>query len=430
MDVSGWVWAATAVFVVGLIVFDFFAHVRTPHAPTFQESARWSIFYIALALVFGVVIGIVWGWGPGTEYFAGYITEKSLSVDNLFVFLIIMTKFAVPREYQQKVLLVGVVIALILRTVFILAGAAAIEQFSWVFYIFGAFLVYTAVKLGPRAPRRRAPGADASSATASRSACSSACVPTTDEYHGDRLTVRIDGKRFFTPMLVVMVAIGSTDVLFALDSIPAIYGLTEEPYIVFTANAFALLGLRQLYFLIGGLLERLVYLSQGLAMILGFIGVKLVLHALHVNELPFINDGEPVEWAPEIPIWLSLTVILGTLVVATVASLVKTRNDATRTRLVDRELRTARWMSPPGLGGLARARRRAARRRRRRRRPSAARARPPPSACATWPSTSASRCCSGSACWVDVRRRVRGRSSTPAGSPSTRCRWTTCSCSC
>jgi tellurite resistance protein TerC len=326
MDVSGWVWASTAVVIVGLIVFDFFAHVRTPHAPSFSESVRWSIFYVALALVFGVVVGTVWGWDFGTEYFAGYVTEKSLSVDNLFVFLIIMTKFAVPREYQQKVLLVGVVIALILRTVFILLGAAAIEQFSWVFYVFGAFLVYTAVKLArehhdPDHPEDEKLGEGLAVRTLKR------FVPTTDEYHGDRLTARVDGKRVLTPMLVVMVSIGATDVLFALDSIPAIYGLTEEPYIVFTANAFALLGLRQLYFLIGGLLDRLVYLSQGLAVILGFIGVKLVLHALHVNELPFINGGEPVEWAPEIPIWLSLTVILGTLAVATVASLLKTRHD-------------------------------------------------------------------------------------------------------
>lgn len=327
MDVSAWVWAVTAVAVVGLIIFDFFAHVRTPHAPSFQESVRWSIFYIVLAILFGIGLGIVSGWDFGSQYFAGYITEKSLSVDNLFVFLIIMTKFAVPREYQQKVLLVGVAIALVLRTIFILAGAAAIEQFSWVFYIFGAFLVYTAVKLArehhdPDHPEDEKVGDGLAVRWFKR------VVPTTDQYHGDKLSVRIDGKRFFTPMLVVMVAIGSTDILFALDSIPAIYGLTQEPYIVFTANAFALLGLRQLYFLIGGLLERLVYLSQGLAVILGFIGVKLVLHALHVNELPFINGGEPVEWAPEIPIWLSLTFILGTLAVATVASLLKTRKDA------------------------------------------------------------------------------------------------------
>lgn len=324
MDIAPWVWLVSAVGIIGLIVFDFFAHVRVPHEPTFSESARWSIFYIALALIFGVVIGMVWGWQFGTEYFAGYITEKSLSVDNLFVFLIIMTKFAVPRELQQKVLLVGVVIALVLRTVFILLGAAAIEQFSWVFYVFGAFLIYTAIKLArehhdPSHLEDDPAGDGLAVRTLKR------LVPTTDHYDGDRLTTVIDGKRHITPMLVVMVAIGSTDLLFALDSIPAIYGLTDEPYIVFTANAFALLGLRQLYFLIGGLLERLVYLSQGLAVILGFIGVKLVFHALHTNEVPFINGGEPVEWAPEISIWFSLLFIIGTLTVATVASLIKTR---------------------------------------------------------------------------------------------------------
>jgi len=327
MSVDLWVWIATGVAIVGMLVFDFFAHVKTPHAPSFREAATWSTVYIVLAIVFGIGLGMVWGWDHGTEYFAGYVTEKSLSVDNLFVFLIIMTKFAVPREFQQKVLLVGVAIALVLRTVFILLGAAAIEQWSWVFYIFGAFLVYTGIKLGrekhdegelEHAGERK----DGLAVTLMKKV-----LPTTDEYHGDRLTTRIDGKRLITPMLLVMVAIGATDVLFALDSIPAIYGLTQEPYIVFTANAFALLGLRQLYFLIGGLLERLVYLNKGLAFILAFIGLKLVFHAMHVNELPFINGGEHIEWAPEIPTWLSLLVILGTLTVATVASLVKTRRD-------------------------------------------------------------------------------------------------------
>jgi len=327
MSVDLWVWLATGVAIIAMVLFDFFAHVRTPHAPTFREAAIWSSIYIGLAIVFGLGLGAVWGWDHGTEYFAGYVTEKSLSVDNLFVFLIIMTKFAVPRAFQQKVLLVGVVIALVLRTVFILAGAAAIEQWSWVFYLFGAFLVYTGVKLGreKHEPNEVQDADERGDGLAVR--LLKRVVPTVDEYHGDRLTTRIDGKRFITPMLVVMVAIGSTDVLFALDSIPAIYGLTQEPYIVFTANAFALLGLRQLYFLIGGLLERLVYLSQGLAVILSFIGVKLVLHAMHTNELPFINGGEHVEWAPEIPTWLSLLVILGTLTVATVASLAKTRRD-------------------------------------------------------------------------------------------------------
>ncbi len=327
MSVDLWVWIVTGVAIVGMVLFDFFAHVRTPHAPSFREAATWSAIYVGLAIVFGVGLGFVWGWDHGTEYFAGYVTEKSLSVDNLFVFLIIMTKFAVPREFQQKVLLVGVVIALVLRTVFILLGAAAIEQWSWVFYIFGAFLVYTGVKLAKEKhdDDELAHAGEEKDGVAVR--LLKRVFPTVDEYHGDRLTTRIDGKRFITPMLVVMVAIGATDVLFALDSIPAIYGLTQEPYIVFTANAFALLGLRQLYFLIGGLLERLVYLNKGLAFILAFIGLKLVFHAMHVNELPFINGGEHIEWAPEIPTWLSLLVILGTLTVATVASLAKTRRD-------------------------------------------------------------------------------------------------------
>lgn len=326
MYVSALVWAVTALVIVGMIVFDFYAHVKTPHEPTFKESAWWSAGYVGIALLFGLYVVYHWGWTYGAEYYAGYVTEKSLSVDNLFVFLIIMTRFAVPRIYQQKVLLVGVVIALILRTVFIFLGAAAIEQWSWVFYVFGGFLVFTAIKLAKEA------GEDPEEAVKEQKdglliRGMKRFVPSTDEYHGDRLTVRIDGKLHLTPMLMVMVAIGSTDLLFALDSIPAIYGLTEEPYIVFTANAFALLGLRQLYFLIGGLLDRLVYLSIGLAIILGFIGVKLVLHALHTNQVPFINDGQPVHWGPEISTAFSLTFIIGTLVVVTIASLLKTRKD-------------------------------------------------------------------------------------------------------
>jgi tellurite resistance protein TerC len=325
MGVPTWVWFVTVAGVLVLVVFDFYAHVRTPHEPTFRESAIWSAVYIALAIVFGIGLLLVWGPGHGGEYFAGYITEKSLSVDNLFVFLIIMTRFAVPRQYQQKVLLVGVAIALFLRGLFIWAGAAAIAEFSWVFYIFGAFLVYTAVKLAREDHDSEAPQEYHENRVLR---LVRRALPTTNEYHGDRLTVVQAGKRLVTPMLIVMIAIGSTDVLFALDSIPAIFGLTKEPYIVFTTNAFALLGLRQLYFLLGGLLQRLVYLSEGLAFILAFIGVKLILEALHTNELPFINGGEHVTWAPEIPIWLSLTVILGTLVIATVASLVSTRRTA------------------------------------------------------------------------------------------------------
>jgi tellurite resistance protein TerC len=325
MDVPTWAWAATVLGVLVLFAFDFFAHVRTPHEPSFRESAAWSSIFIALAVLFGVGLMLAWNPSRGGEFFAGYLTEWSLSVDNLFIFLIIMTRFGVPRQHQQKVLLVGIAIALFLRGMFIWAGAAAIAEFSWVFYLFGAFLVYTAVKLARE-------DHDSESAGEYREnrflRVVRRVVPSTPEYHGDRMTVRIAGRRLATPMLIVMVAIGSTDILFALDSIPAIFGLTKEPYIVFTANAFALLGLRQLYFLLGGLLRRLVYLSEGLSVILAFIGVKLVLEALHTNELPFVNGGENVGWAPEIPIWLSLAVILGTLTVATVASLASTRRTA------------------------------------------------------------------------------------------------------
>lgn len=325
MDVPSWVWAATVAGVLGLLVFDFYAHVRTPHEPTFRESGFWSAVYIGLAILFGVGLLLIWGPAHGGEYFAGYVTEKSLSVDNLFVFLIIMTRFAVPRAYQQKVLLVGVAIALLLRGLFIWAGAAAIANLSWVFYIFGAFLIYTAVKLAREDHDSEAPEEFRENRLLR---LVRRVVPSTPEYHSDRLTVVKAGRRLATPMLIVMVAIGSTDVIFALDSIPAIFGLTKEPYIVFTTNVFALLGLRQLYFLLGGLLQRLVYLSEGLSVVLGFIGVKLVLEALHTNEVPFVNGGEPVAWAPEIPIWLSLAIILGTLTVATVASLITTRRAA------------------------------------------------------------------------------------------------------
>ena len=322
LDIPLWVWLATAAGVVGLIVFDFYAHVRTPHAPTFRESAIWSSVYIALAIAFGIGFLIVVGPTHGGEFFAGYITEKSLSVDNLFVFLLIMTSFRVPREFQQKVLLVGVAIALVLRTIFILLGAAALERYSWIFYIFGAFLLWTAWKQAKPEDHSEdtVPGGKLLERITRR-------LPTVDDYHSDRLSVKINGKRFITPMLIVMIAIGFTDVVFALDSIPAIFGLTSEPYIVFTANAFALLGLRQLYFLIGGLLERLIYLAQGLAIILAFIGVKLIFEAMHVNELPFINGGKSISWAPEISIAVSLIVILGTLVIVTVASLWRSRRN-------------------------------------------------------------------------------------------------------
>ncbi|PZE39761.1 TerC family protein [Curtobacterium sp. MCPF17_031] len=317
MDVPLYVWLITIAGILALLVFDFFSHVRTPHVPHIRESAFWSVVYIALAILFGVGVWVFGGGQAGGEYFAGWLTEKALSVDNLFVFLIIMTTFAVPKEFQQKVLLVGVAIALVARGVFIALGVTIIENFSWVFYLFGLLLFWLAWSQAKGGDEHGAEDGDSKLIRLLRRV-----IPTSDHFDGDRMTTRVNGKRLFTPMLLVMVSIGLTDVLFALDSIPAIFGLTQDAFIVFTANAFSLLGLRQLYFLIAGLLERLIYLGQGLAVILAFIGVKLVFHALHVNEVPFINGGQHVEWAPEIPIWFSLGFILVTITVATVASLV------------------------------------------------------------------------------------------------------------
>ncbi len=328
MDVTLTTWLITIAVIAGFFVFDFYAHVRTPHAPSLKESGFWSAFYIAISIVFGFIVWWIWGRTFSGEFFAGYVTEKALSVDNLFIFVIIMASFQVPKEFQQKVLLIGIAMALVMRGLFIWAGAAAINNFSWVFYLFGIFLLYTATKLIiDHAKSNDHEDEDRSDSFIIRQV--KRVLPTTEEYDGDKLITKIDGKRFATPMLLTLVAIGLTDLLFALDSIPAIYGLTQEPYLVFTANAFALLGLRQLFFLIGGLLERLVFLSYGLSLILAFIGVKLVFHALHENELAFINGGEHVESLPDISTGFSLTVIVGVLVVTTVASLVKTRGQRT-----------------------------------------------------------------------------------------------------
>jgi tellurite resistance protein TerC len=324
MGVSTAVWVITCLAILGLFVFDFFAHVRVAHEPTFKESASWSAFYIGLAIAFG--FGVWWYWGGqfGGEYFAGYVTEKALSVDNLFVFTVIMTSFAVPRIYQQKLLLIGIVMALIMRAGFIALGAAAIARYSWVFYLFGIFLILTAVKLARESGHEQEVEKERDSRIV---ALVSRFIPVSDDYDRDKFLTKVDGKRAATPLLLALVAIGFTDLLFALDSIPAIYGLTEEPYIVFTANAFALMGLRQLYFLIGGLLDRLVYLSIGLSIILGFIGLKLMLHALHKNTLPFINGGQYVD-VPEISTGLSISVIGVVLLITTVASLIRTRGRA------------------------------------------------------------------------------------------------------
>jgi tellurite resistance protein TerC len=325
VDVSTTTWFVTIAVLLAVIVADLFVIGRRPHEPSMREATSWVLLYVGLAVIFGIGIGLTAGGQYAGEFFAGWLTEYSLSIDNLFVFVIIMSRFAVPRQYQQTVLLVGIVLALVFRGIFIALGAAAISSFSWVFYLFGAFLIWTAVGLARHGEDDESDYQENALIRAARR-----ILPTTREYHGVKLVVRVDGKRLVTPMLIVMIAIGTTDVLFALDSIPAIYGLTKEPYLVFTANAFALMGLRQLYFLIGGLLKRLVYLSYGLAVVLGFIGIKLILEALHTNELPFINGGEPVSWAPEIPIWLSLTVIFGTILVTAIASLLKTRRDTRR----------------------------------------------------------------------------------------------------
>src|SRR6478672_3343878 len=321
MDVPFLVWALTIVAIVGLLLVDFVGHVRTPHAPSLRESAIWSAVYIGAAVVFGLLVLWFSGGEYAGEYFAGYVTEKSLSVDNLFVFVLIMAAFAVPRELQQKVLLFGITFALALRTVFIVVGAAAIENFSWVFYLFGAILIYTAWVQA----RSGGHSSDENYRENAVLRFVRRIVPTTEDYHSDRMTVRLDGKRYITPLAIALIAIGTADVIFAVDSIPAIFGLTQETYLVFAANAFSLLGLRQLFFLIDGLLDRLVYLAYGLAVILGFIGAKLVIHALHTNELPFINGGEHVTAIPEISTAVSLGVIVGTLVVTTVASLARRR---------------------------------------------------------------------------------------------------------
>jgi tellurite resistance protein TerC len=314
MSVPTWVWVATVAGIAALLLFDFVFHVRAAHTPTLREAAVWSSVYVGAAVLFGVGVWVFAGTDPGLEYFAGYVTEKALSVDNLFVFLIIMGSFRVPRADQQKVLLFGIVFSLIARAGFIALGAALINAFAWVFYLFGLILLLTAGNL------LKGDAKDEHAADNVVIRVARRFLHTTDRYDGDKLFTIVDGKRALTPMLLVMVAIGGTDIMFALDSIPAIFGLTSSTYIVFTATAFSLMGLRQLYFLVDGLLDRLVYLSYGLAVILGFIGVKLILHALHENNVPFINEGRPVP-VVEVSTPVSLTVIVITLLITVVLSL-------------------------------------------------------------------------------------------------------------
>jgi tellurite resistance protein TerC len=315
LDISGTTWLVTIGLIVALLALDLVVAAVRPHRVGFGEATAWSVFYVAVAVAFGVWFAMTYGGGYGTEYFAGYLVEKSLSVDNLFVFVIIMTTFAVPEEHQHKVLTFGIVLALIMRAIFIALGATLLSLFSFMFVVFGVLLIYTAVQLF----RHRNEDPDVEDNGVVRAA--RRILPVSTEYVGGRLLARVDGRRVVTPLFVVLIAIGSVDLLFALDSIPAVFGVTEEAYIVFTANAFALLGLRALFFLVKGLLDRLVYLSTGLSVILAFIGVKLILHWAHVDIDPRV---------PEIPTPLSLGVIVVILVVVTVASLVKTRNDPTQ----------------------------------------------------------------------------------------------------
>lgn len=324
MDVPFWIWAVAGAVILGFFVFDFATHVRQAHEPSLKEAGFWTVFYMSMSAVCGGVIWWLWDAEHGVQYFTGYITELALSVDNLFVFALIMGSFRIPRKYQQKVLLLGIIIALVCRLVFILLGAAIIQAWSDVFYLFAIFLLYTAIKLlwDEATDQPESDPNDMAVVKALRKV-----IPVTKSYHGDKLFSRTKaGKRAATPLFVALLAIGFIDVMFAFDSIPAIYGITSEAFIVFTANAFALMGLRQMFFLLSGLLDRIVYLPYGLGIILGFIGVKLLLHALHENNLPFINGGENVH-VPEVSTVLSLAVIVGVLVLTVIASLIKGRID-------------------------------------------------------------------------------------------------------
>jgi tellurite resistance protein TerC len=323
--IPAWFEITAMVVLVLILAADLLIILKRPHIPSMREATLWVVFYVTLALIFSVLL--LWTTGDGDaagQFVAGWLTEYSLSIDNLFVFVLLMTQFSVPRRYQQEVLMVGIIIALVLRGLFILLGAALIENFSWIFYIFGLFLVYTAW-------RQAFPGKVEDDAQTETGIVRflRRFVNISDHYEGSKLRTTIGGVKVWTPMILVFVAIGVTDLIFAIDSIPAIFGITHDAFIVFTANIFALMGLRQLYFLLGGLLDRLRYLHYGIAFILAFIGVKLFAHALHVNEVPFINGGAPVDWAPEISTIASLVVIVVAMVVATVASLLAARREKT-----------------------------------------------------------------------------------------------------
>jgi TerC family integral membrane protein len=310
--VSPEIWVATAVGLMAIVGLDLMVIARRHHAVTVAEATRWVALYVGLAIAFGAALFIFGSGSNGSEFAAGYITEYSLSVDNLFVFVIIMSRFGVPAIAEDKVLYIGIVASLVMRGALIAVGAAAISAASWVFYFFGAFLIYTAVRL---AREGDAPEPDFSRNPVVRAV--GRVIPLGDRYEGAALLTRTDGRRTATPLVIVIAAIGVANVIFALDSIPAIFGLTQDAYVVFTANAFALMGLRQLYFLIGGLLDRIVYLNVGLSVILGFIGVKLVIEALHGSQIDHVGAIH----IPEIGILTSLGFIVATLLVTLAVSL-------------------------------------------------------------------------------------------------------------
>ena len=325
MVVHPWAWGILALVAIGLVALDFLGHARNPHPPTAAEAARWTLFYVGLAAVFGVGIWLTNGWLYAQEFYAGWAMEWSLSVDNLFVFILILKAFRVPRENQQKALLFGIVIALLLRLVFILLGAALVARFSWVFFIFGVWLLWTAFS---QIKETATGGGDAEEYEENAFIrVVRRVLPITDGFIGDRMLYRHGGRTYLTPLFVVVLALGSADLMFAFDSIPAIFGITSQAFLVFACNVFALMGLRQLFFLVDALLGKLVYLGYGLGVILSFIGIKLILEALHANTLPFINGGRGLEWAPEISVSVSLGVIVVTLVVTVIASLVRSAMD-------------------------------------------------------------------------------------------------------
>ena len=325
MVVHPWAWGILALVAIGLVALDFLGHARNPHPPTAAEAARWTLFYVGLAAVFGVGIWLTNGWLYAQEFYAGRAMEWSLSVDNLFVFILILKAFRVPRENQQKALLFGIIIALLLRLVFILLGAALVARFSWVFFIFGVWLLWTA--FSQIKETATGGGDDEEYEENAFIRVVRRVLPITDGFIGDRMLYRHGGRTYLTPLFVVVLALGSADLMFAFDSIPAIFGITSQAFLVFACNVFALMGLRQLFFLVDALLSKLVYLGYGLGVILSFISIKLILEALHANTLPFINGGRGVEWAPEISVSVSLGVIVVTLVVTVIASLVRSAMD-------------------------------------------------------------------------------------------------------